>query len=76
MADAGKKAKSIALAARKLALELGAETAIVMIGLPDSVLHSAYFVTSSGRCLLVRGLLETGADALRQELSEAYSAVK
>ena len=75
MAEAGERAKAIALAARKLALEMGAESVIVMVGLPDRDTHSAYFVTTSGRCLQVRGLLETGGDALREDLNKGYDTV-
>lgn len=75
MAEAGEKAKKIALAARALALEMGAESAIVMVGLPDRDTHSAYFVAASGRCLLVRGLLETGVDSLRADLNNGYDPV-
>lgn len=76
MAEAAEKAKKIALAARALALEMGAESVIIMVGLDDRETHSAYFVTTSGRCLQVRGLLETGVVDLREDFKTAYDVVR
>lgn len=47
------------------AVAAGASSVIVMIGMPDGAEHSAYGFKSSGRCLELRGLLETCAEQLR-----------
>lgn len=47
------------------AVALGADTVIVMVSAPDGAKHSQYYVESRGRCINVRGLLETAGDAVR-----------
>lgn len=60
-------ADAIAHACLALAKSLGAEQAVVMIGLPDGD-HSAFAARSNGACLPVRGLLEIGAETIRSKL--------
>lgn len=58
----------IAVAARKLALDMGADTVIIMVSKPDGATSSAFGLTTYGREFTVRGLLDYCTDEVRKSI--------